>query len=284
LIRLAAFALLALGGCANHAMSGRVPIEIVPADMEAARVLVPCRFDAIAERCYLDTGATYTSVQHSPASALYPDIGIRRTVSAAGHIVDEDKIHIERFSVGPIFREHFEVARYGVTRNQATRVGIDLFASERVRFHFDTSELRTCSAALVGGQSFRRGNNGLVYVPLALGGREEWAIWDTGAEITTVDRALVKERPELFEFVDKVIVGYDATGARVAFALYRTSAIEVDGHSLSGNVLAMDYEPLRANLTPGTRVILGTNLLKELNWDFDFKLWQFRSDTNAACH
>lgn len=65
--------------------------------------------------------------------------------------------------------------------------------------------------------------------------------------------------------------GFDATGAKVAFKLYRCSSVKIAGINLEGNVLAMDFTPLKAKVGEDVHVILGYNLIRKFNWVMDFK-------------
>ena len=62
--------------------------------------------------------------------------------------------------------------------------------------------------------------------------------------------------------------GSDATGNSVSFKLYKTESIEIDGIKLSGNVLSMDFRPLRRKVDKEVNVILGFNYIRQLNWMF----------------
>ena len=95
------------------------------------------------------------------------------------------------------------------------------------------------------------------------------AIWDTGAELSVVDQDLIQKNPNLFQHLQTINNGVDATGHPVKLELYKFNGIQVGEKHLSGTIMSMDFKPIQQKMGSHVKLILGTNLIRMNNWYFD---------------
>lgn len=248
-----------------------IKFELVDGDVESGRIYLPCNYDGFLDKCHLDTGSTYTSLSWNKKSSEYQVSGFKTRVSAAGKEKKEEKIRLKEFKIGNLVRKDLEVIRYSEKSNQDTRVGIDTFQNSILQFDFKENGISFLSKQIDSSNPLHKDSLGLFYINISLFSNSEKALWDTGAELTTVDRDLVTKFPEKFKFIMDIDQGSDATGATIAFKLYRCNSIEIAGKKLEGNVLAMDFKPLKAKVGSDVHIILGYNVIRQMNWIMDFK-------------
>src|SRR3954451_5424705 len=99
-------------------------------------------------------------------------------------------------------------------------LGLDVLGEHALLLHGPAATLHTTVAAgLAAKLPLERGTRGHCYLPVALPrGRVVQAMWDTGADITVVDRELVTSHPELFTALGSAR-GTDAVGVTVVTAI-----------------------------------------------------------------
>jgi len=252
-----------------------IPIQIQEGDVESGRFYVPCEFDGIQAQFHLDTGSSYTSVSWDRNTAKYPVFGTKTRSSASGREKADQTIRVREFSFGDLKKRDLELVRYSQLENQENRLGLSVLSGSRLSFDFKNNFLATSTWNGMSTRPLHRDHHGLFYIETSLDEVLLRTLWDTGAELTVIDPELILKKPKLFNHVMNIDQGTDATGALVQFKLFRCADLKVGGISLEGNILSMDFAPLRRKIGEEVCLILGFNHIRKLNWNFDLNsnLW-----------
>src|SRR3954451_16546222 len=118
-------------------------------------------------------------------------------------------------------------------------LGLDVLGGHALLLDGPAATLHTTMAGgLAADLPLERGPRGHCYLPVVLpGGRVVPALWDTGADITVVDRTVVTAHPELFT-APRSASGTDAVGATAVTDVcrrrsYRTAAVVFASHHVA---------------------------------------------------
>jgi hypothetical protein len=143
-------------------------------------------------------------------------------------------------------------------------LGLDVLGEHALLLHGPAATLHTTVAGgLAAGQPLERGARGHCHLPVALpGGRVVRALWDTGADITVVDRELVAAHPELFTAFGSAS-GTDAVGATVVTDVCRMETYHIADVPFAGHVVAV------ADLPAPVEMALGYPTLRQAVWSID---------------
>src|SRR3954453_4857568 len=133
-------------------------------------------------------------------------------------------------------------------------LGLDVLGEHALLLDGPAATLHTTvTEGLAANLPLERGTRGHCYLPVVLpGGRVVRALWDTGADITVVDRKLVASHPELFTALGSAR-GTDAGGATVVTEVCRLKTYWIaDVRFASHPVAVADLpEPMEmASVTP----------------------------------
>ncbi len=255
----------------------KVPLKIQENEIESGKIYISCLFDGIRDNlCHLDTGSTYTSIKWNEKFLNYPVSGSKVCRSASGISVEEEMITLESFRIGEFEKHDFEVVRYCEEKGQESRIGMSLMSNLFLNFNFLEESLLLKTSPNENLENILEiDKRGLFYVNSEIEGSIYKALWDTGAELTVVNPEVIESFSKNFEFVMDIPGGSDATGSNVFFKLYKGKGLKIQGHQLVGNVLSMNFEPLKKKLGVDVDIILGFNHIRQLNWSFDLhtKTW-----------
>jgi hypothetical protein len=146
-------------------------------------------------------------------------------------------------------------------------LGLDVLSEHALLLDGPAATLHTTVAGgLAANLPLERGTRGHCYLPVALpGGRVVQAMWDTGADITVVDRELVTSHPELFTALWSAS-GTDAVGATVVTDVCRMEAYSIAdvlfaSHPVAVADLVAVPEPIK--------LCLGYPTLRQAIWSMD---------------
>lgn len=256
-----------------------ITIKVIPGELDSAQFHVLAEFDSEKADFQLDTGATYTSVSNTPFTEKYKVTGHMKRTSASGKVKSEEKITLNTFSLGNIIKKNFEVVRYEAARNQENRLGMNFIGDSKFKMDLknwlidfektDFQILKEHDLDLYIGNTFG--------FQVKIGQTPIKALWDTGAELSAIDKELINSHPMAFKFIQKIENGTDATGEPIAFDLYEIKNFEIAGHTISGTLMSMDFHMIKEKVGPQIKFILGTNLIRNHIWYFDIpnKKWAF---------
>ena len=269
--------LLTLFGCIHSSVNAydgaqfsNVDFDIIEGDLGSAQLRVSVIVDNENFDFQLDTGANKTSFAYSPLLNRYPAIGQAHTTSAAGIAVVDDKIRLSSFRIGDFEKKDFEVIRYKEGSPLKNRLGMDALPD---KLYFDFRSKKT-NLKFYSPKSIEK-NKLILYSDSSFGVEANFsketvqALWDTGAELSVIDKEFVSKNPNLFQHLQTITNGVDATGNAVKLNLYKFDGLQVGGKTLRGTIMSMDFKLIREKMGTEVKIILGTNLIRNNNWYFD---------------
>ena len=143
-------------------------------------------------------------------------------------------------------------------------LGLDVIGQHALLLHGPAATLHTTVAGgLAAHLPLERGPRGHCYLPVVLpGGRVVRALWDTGADITVVDRELVTSHPELFTAV-RSASGTDAMGATMVTDVCRLEGYWIADVPFASHLVAV------ADLPEPMEMVLGYPTMRQAIWSMD---------------
>jgi hypothetical protein len=143
-------------------------------------------------------------------------------------------------------------------------LGLDVLGAHALLLDGPAVTLHTAATGeLAADLSLERGPRGHCYLPVTLpGGRVVRALWDTGADVTVVDRALVTSHPELFTDPGSAD-GTDSSGTTMLTDVCRIEGYRIADVAFAGHVVAV------ADLPEPMELVLGYPTLCQAIWSMD---------------
>jgi hypothetical protein len=143
-------------------------------------------------------------------------------------------------------------------------LGLDVLGEHALLLHGPAATLHTTVAGrLAADLTLERGTRGHCYLPVTLpGGRVVRALWDTGADVTVVDREVVTSHPELFTARGSAS-GTDASGTTAITDVGRMEAYRIRDVPFAGHLVAV------ADLPEPFEMVLGYPTLRQAIWSMD---------------
>jgi hypothetical protein len=267
-----------LFGCSSVAAA---PLQTTSEAYGSGAAYVTCVVDGKSERCFLDTGSPLTIFTNSDRFARYSNLGAFRFKSAAAVAQQIETIQIGSIELDAVVFPRVKVGR--ATFNGAVNtIGIDLLREQPFAIRFKPKPALELNAGPTEQplKNLAVSNQGLFAIPIALGGNEVRALWDTGVSITSVDEAYIAAHPENFRATDKGGSGLDGAGKPLLLQVYRARKIVISGHAFEDiRVVATDLSVLRENWNKDIQAVIGFNLIRRGNWYFDAnnRFWNFHS-------
>jgi hypothetical protein len=156
--------------------------------------------------------------------------------------------------------------RTGGVRSRSL-LGLDVLGKHALLLDGPAATLHaTVAGDLAADLPLERGTRGHCYLPVALpGGRVVRALWDTGADVTVVDRELVTSHPELFTAV-RSATGTDSSGTTMVTDVCRLQAYAIADVHFAGHLVAV--ADLGAVPEP-VAMALGYPTLRQAIWSMD---------------
>ncbi|MGE3610364.1 MAG: hypothetical protein AB7I27_12310 [Bacteriovoracaceae bacterium] len=253
-------------------------LNVVRGEYDSGKLYVPCTFDNFSDTCFIDTGATFSSVANMEQFGVYPIAGKIRFMSASGTPKDADEITIKTLSIDNFVINFIKVARLDPEDGFENLVGINTISARPFSFLFDPVSTLNLGIAMplnsqIGVEQYE---NGIFSIPVQVGGTQTRGLWDTGAGLTSIDINYIISNPDEFIFVQDISNGVDGTGKPVVMKLYKVKNLVIDKHVfLNEYVLGISFDVIREHVDKNISVIIGFNLITKANWYFDLqeKLW-----------
>lgn len=160
-------------------------------------------------------------------------------------------------------------------------LGLDVLGEHALLLDGPAATLHTTVAGdLAAHLPLERGTRGHRYLPVTLpGGRVVRALWDTGADITVVDRELVTSHPELFTALGSAS-GTDSSGTTAVTDLARMEAYRITDVPFASHTVAI--ADLTAVPEPIT-MCLGYPTLRQAIWSMDLPSGRWAVSRAKAC-
>ena len=233
---------------------------------------VDFKFDGTNQRMHLDTGANSSVLARADWNASYPAIGQSERQGASGKVYQCDAIQFGEVSLNSIQHRLFKTDRCA---QGSTLLGMDFWKGHVLTLDFYNEKILVDQSATVN-QPFRRLDHDYIGLPIALQERNYYGLFDTGAQLTSVDQQFVDQNPSLFASAGPVNVK-DSSGQKVSAAkLYKLKSIKIGSFEIKDiYVIAFDFKAIGIDWGTDVPVILGFNIISKMNWVLDLKndLW-----------
>lgn len=258
-----------------------LPLEIQSKEGGSGTISLKMKFDGVTKTIRLDTGADQAQILKSDWNSNYPVIRQLEGQGAAGHKFSCDVVAVPSVSVGSFEQKDFHVTRCDQSINQEM-IGLNFFFNNVLYFDFEAKKLELNDPKHQGVLPLKSYPSGHVGMEVGLNDHPYFAVFDTGAEFTSVDQAFIDKNPASFDYL-QAITTEDASGSRITVKVYAMKGLTIKGIKLADQyALAFDFGPLRSYFQEDTPIILGVNIMTQYNWTIDLKqgLWDI---TPMAC-
>jgi hypothetical protein len=272
--------LVAGGWTTANADPGRSVVEMTETQSAygGGRAYLPVRFGSVAGSMRLDTGASSTRITLAPWNKDLPAIGRSESLAVSGHVSVCDDVEARNVEIRAVEGNGVGRAKYVVTRCDSgdELLGLDFFKGTRFTLDFAAKRMVFFdpSASDNHPHPFQQlgPDHRLLGIPLRAGATAIVGLFDTGAELSAVDRLFVQRHKNLFTLVKHKQLADGAGGGAFTPDVYRLRKLDLgDGHVFRDiYVLVYDFGPLRDALGAQSPLILGYNLLSRLRWVLDF--------------
>lgn len=268
--------------CANgEDHRSTIPLTLTQSDYGGGRIYLPVRFGNVMGTMRLDTGASTTRIALAPWNKDLPSSGESASTGASGKTTRCEDVEAKNVALKAAQGNDIARAKYEVSRCESgdgeDLLGLDFFRGARFTLDFDRREMAFFGEAPATDRRkpFRLlgPDQRLVGVDIRAGKTKGVGLFDTGAELSAVDRQFVDKHKKLFTLVKKKGRASEAGGKRFSSKLYKIKELDLGaGRTLRGvYALVYDFGALREALGREAPFVLGMNVLNKFNWWLDFK-------------
>jgi hypothetical protein len=257
----------------NFFMSAQAAtITLKEGDMGSGEIFTSCVFGDHVESCKFDSGSQETDVVASQFFMSFQSQGSAQQGGASGGSIACDWITLPSLKAAGLTLQKFQVKRCPLPNSV---IGINAFQGRTLLLNLDHSSLIASKTPLglsAQQQQFTFAPFGQMIVPVLSNGQRSQAVWDTGAALSSVDSNFAVNHPEQFTYIQDVPGGTDYTGKPVIMKLYTMKSITIAGVEFNNvDILALDFTPVRQGVGDQTQIIVGYNLIRQMNWSFDLR-------------
>ncbi|GAA3171177.1 hypothetical protein GCM10010531_25630 [Blastococcus jejuensis] len=163
-------------------------------------------------------------------------------------------------------------------------LGLDVLGEHALLLDGPAATLYTTVAGgLTADLPLERGTRGHCYLPVALpGGKVVRALWDTGADITVVDRELVTSHPELFTAMGSAS-GTDSSGTTAVTDVGRMAGYRIADVSFASHTVAIADFGAVVELPEPFTMVLGYPTLHQAIWSMDLPSGRWAVSRPSVC-
>jgi hypothetical protein len=256
-------------------------LRVVPGPYRSGKAYLSATFDGAKLSCVLDTGSAMTLLPNIKPFSEAPKKGELKFTSASGIPKEVDRIQIHKAELDQAEFREFEPGRFRTGEHLEPSIGMDLLFRQSFSLRFSRTPALQLDPKIPAGllSGMEMDSHHLITLPLTLGPVEARALFDTGATITAVDRAFIKNHPQDFASTKEHMDGTDGAGHSMTVRTYRAKKIQLGGRSFSNiQVVAVDLTPLREKVDPDIQAVIGFNLIRRGDWFFApaEKRWSLR--------
>lgn len=256
------------------AMVPKQSLLIQDGDIGSGKILIPYELEGKKRQFVLDTGASFSHLNFDAETNSLPVTGSMSKAGAAGVKKTGDKVKVSKLQIGSLTLRNVEMGRFKDAKRD--NLGNDLLIQTDRVIQLNISQKEILFPKKDPGYSHQTSfvmlPQGQIQVPVHFEKQDLHVIFDTGAELNSVDSAFVSANPTLFQFVQEISNGKDITGNKVVMKLYKAGSLEIAGVEIKlGNVIAFDFGQLRDYFGEHTPLILGVNSIRQKDWALDFK-------------
>lgn len=257
-----------------------VPLNVIHGADGGGRVYVTMRFGNVTGPMRLDTAASTSRIERAPWNEKFPALGASVSTGASGAATSCEDVEATNVELKAAQGNNIGRATYRVTRCATSDgddlLGLDFFKGARFSLDLQSKEMVFFPEGEESGfRPFRRlwPDHRLLGLDVRLGKTEAVGLFDTGAEISAVDRRFLERRKALFVPVKKKAEVSDASGRKFGAKVYKAKEIDLgDGHVLKNVVVvSYDFGRLREALGGEAPLILGFDILSRFRWELDLR-------------
>lgn len=258
-----------------------VALTVTRSDYGGGRIYLPVRFGNVMGPMRLDTGATTTRIRLAPWNADLPSRGRSVSAGATGKTTACEDVEARNVELKAAQGNNIGRAKYDVSRCDAgdgdDLLGLDFFKNARFSLAIERGEMIFSNEPLAADRAkpFRPlGPDGrLVGIDVRVGDATAVGLFDTGAEISAVDKRFVDKHKKLFTLVKKKGKASEAGGRRFSSNIYKIKELDLGEGRILRDVYAFvyDFGAVREALGGRTPFILGFNVVSAFDWQLDFK-------------
>ncbi len=258
-----------------------IPLTLTEGEFAGGRIYLPVRIGNVIGSMRLDTGASSTRISFASWNKDLPALGQSVSTGASGATTQCDDVEAPKVELVANEGNNIGRTNYEVTRCPAgdgdDLLGIDFFRGARFSLDIDRRELVFLRDAAASGDAkpVRRlgPDRRLIGIDLKFGKTPSVGLFDSGAEVSAVDQRFIRKHKALFVAVNVKARASGVAGARIASKVYKIKSLDFgDGRMLSDvYAISYDFGGLRAALGRDVSVLIGCNVMRRFNWDFDFR-------------
>lgn len=252
-----------------------LPLDLKRGELDSGEVYISASFDGLLMPIKFDTGADSTQLLKAPWNSNYPMLRQEQRGGASGVRYTCDVILFSSVSVEGFQRDPFEADRCDLAKGQQL-FSLNFFGDSILYFDFKNNSLEINGGKAQGKLPLRTYGKGHIAIELKMQDQPYFAVFDTGAGLSSVDQLFVDRNPTAFEYIQD-IDGNDGGGHKVTMKLYKIKALDIDGiRVMNEYILAFDFGTLRNYFGENTPLIVGFNIITKYNWTLDLKnrLWK----------
>lgn len=239
----------------------------------SAKLYVPCTFDGVHEKCFLDTGATDSNVKYEAFKTYAPE-GQKTVGGLGGDGHRMDWVVVNRVEIAGVVHEKFRLLRWPEHVDRDTFAGIDLFKDLTLKLDFSEKQFHAGKFEIPPAlQKFELQTlaTGQPSFPVVIGNLTVRGIWDTGAGVSAMDEEFIHKHPEIFKLFREDKIG-DSSGKQVSIKVYIASELVVGGRVLKDVVVyGVSFAPFRKAFGEKNIFVFGYNVISQMNWYVDLK-------------
>lgn len=258
-----------------------IPLNVTEDQYVGGRIYLQVRIGDVMGPMRLDTGASSTRIRLASWNKGMPVLGESFSTGASGATMRCDEVEAPKIELVASEGNNIARMKYEVTRCPPGEgddlLGIDFFKGARFSLDLDRRELVFFGDPIANrdARPIRRlgPDRRLVGVDLHFGKTGIVGLFDSGAEISAVDQRFVRKHKALFAAVNAKASASGVAGARIASKVYKIKSLDLGGGRVLTDVYALSYDfsGLRAALGREVSFLIGYNVIKKFDWDFDFR-------------
>ncbi len=226
-------------------------------------------------RVMLDTGADDLVLPYTGETSRLPAItggDTRPGYGATGVPISNDQVLVPRLALGSLTLVNVAAERTSVDSLQTPLLGMDVLGRYRCHFRFTLGRLdiggKPQSLPAMLPLELMRSSRPMV--PVTFGDLNVTAVWDTGASLSVLDAAFANDHPELIEITGNTY-GSDASGVTFNAPVGRLDRCTIGGVDFEPSTcVVIDLGPINAMLDQPIHMALGTPIMTQADWLFDF--------------
>ncbi len=254
------------------------PLMISSGDLDSKIIEMDLIFNGELRTFQVDTGANSSLVTLYALTQKYPSVGKSKIEGAAGISTSCDIINIENVIFDEFIFNDQNFLRCDFEGKQTlNNLGLDFFKKHMWSFNFENKSLSILNESQFEENKhfypIKRLEKGHIIMDSKIGNQLHQIVFDTGAQLTTVDLKFIEKNIDDFQYLGDTDTVKDIGGNSLSMKLYRLKSMQVGEVNFQQlTVLAFDFgKKLREYLGERTPVIFGANAITQANWVLDFE-------------